>query len=183
VLRIGLVAGLGWSCLAGLGFLVALHLQETFALGAGSRGLVLTGLGAVGLLTGWLVGERIDRFGPRLGVLSGAGLGVLVVVGVGLAPTWGLVTVLWAAGGVAAQLMNVGVNTLVDGYSHGNKAGALSVVQALRFGGGALGPVALTPIYHADPVAGFLVPAALLALVVPVALPRPPVGTARRRPG
>jgi hypothetical protein len=47
-------------------------------------------------------------------------------------------------------------------------------VQAVRFGGGALSPVAITPIYHADPLAGFLVPAALLALAVPAALPSGP---------
>jgi MFS family permease len=179
VLRIGLVAGLGWSCLVGLGFLVALRLEETFALGAGPRGLVLTGLGVVGLLTGWFVGGRIDRLGSRRGVLIGAGLGALVVAGVGLAPTVWLVAVLWGAGGAAGQLVNVGVNTLVDGYStEDNKAGALSVVQALRFGGGALGPVAIPPMYHADPVAGFLVPAALLAFVVPVALPGRSAGRA-----
>ncbi len=50
----------------------------------------------------------------------------------------------------------------------------MSVVQAVRFGGGALSPVAITPIYHADPLAGFLVPAALLALAVPAALPGGP---------
>jgi MFS family permease len=171
VLRIGLVAGLGWACLVGLGFLIALRLEETFSLGAGSRGLVLTGLGVVGLLTGGLVGGRIDRIGPERGVLIGAWLGVLVVVGVGVAPTVWLVAAFWATGGVAGQLMNVGVNTLVDRYSHGNKAGALSVVQALRFGGGALGPVAIPPLFHAHPLAGFLVPAALLAIVVPIALP------------
>jgi hypothetical protein len=46
------------------------------------------------------------------------------------------------------------------------------MVQAVRFGGGALSPLAITPIYHADPLAAFLVPAALLAVAVPAALPR-----------
>ena len=70
-----------------------MRLEETFSLGAGSRGLVLTGLGVVGLLTGWLVGGRIDQIGPQRGVLIGAWLGVLVLVlvGVGVAPTVWLV--------------------------------------------------------------------------------------------
>jgi hypothetical protein len=46
-------------------------------------------------------------------------------------------------------------------------------VQALRFGGGALSPVVFTPIYHADPLIGFLLPAVLLAAIVPAAMPRP----------
>ena len=61
-------------------------------------------------------------------------------------------------------------NALVLG-SGLNRSGSVSVVQALRFGGGALSPVAFTPIYHADPLIGFLLPAALLAIAVPAALP------------
>jgi predicted MFS family arabinose efflux permease len=174
VLRMGLVAAIGWGCLAGLNFLVALRLEEQFALGAGARGLVLTGLGVAGLLTARLVGGGVDAIGPRRSVLFGAALGVLVVVGVGLAPAVWLVAAVWTLGGVATQLVLVGVNALVLGSAEANPGGSMSVVQAVRFGGGALSPLAITPIYHADPLAGFLVPAALLAITIPVALPRAP---------
>jgi predicted MFS family arabinose efflux permease len=172
VLRLGLVAAVGWGCLAGLSFLVALRLEEVFALSAGTRGLVLTGLGVAGLLTARLVGGGVDRIGPRRSVLAGAALGAAVVVGVGLAPSAGLVAAVWAVGGVATQLVLVGVNALVLGSGRANAGGATSVVQAVRFGGGALSPVAFTPVQALDPVAAFVVPAALLAVVVPVALPR-----------
>ena len=172
VLRLGLVAAVGWGCLAGLNFLVALRLEDAFALSAGARGLVLTGLGVAGLLTARLVGGGVDRIGARRSVLAGTGLGVAVVAGVGLAPAVGLVAAVWAVGGVATQLVLVGVNALVLGSGRANAGGATSVVQAVRFGGGALSPAAITPVYHLDPLAGFLVPAALLAVVVPVALPR-----------
>jgi hypothetical protein len=75
---------------------------------------------------------------------------------------------------VATQLVLVGVNALVLRSSAANPGGSMSTVQAVRFGGGALAPVAITPIYHADPLAGFLLPAALLAATVPLALPRTP---------
>lgn len=172
VLRLGLVAAVGWGGLAGLSFLVALRLEEVFALSAGTRGLVLTGLGVAGLLTARLVGGGVDRIGPRRSVLAGAALGAAVVVGVGLAPSAGLVAAVWAVGGVATQLVLVGVNALVLGSGRANAGGAASVVQAVRFGGGSLSPVAITPVYALDPVAAFVVPAALLAVVVPVALPR-----------
>lgn len=174
VLRMGAVAALGWGCVSGLNFLVALRLEDAFALGAGARGLVLTGLGVAGLLTARLVGGGVDRIGPRRCVLLGTALGVLVIVGVGLAPAVWLVAAVWAVGGVATQLVLVGVNALVLRSSTANPAGSVSVVQAVRFGGGALSPVAVIPIYHLDPLAGFLVPAALLALLVPAALPREP---------
>ena len=100
--------------------------------------------------------------------------GSLVVVGVGLAPTVWLVTAVWALGGVATQLVLVGVNTLVLRSSPANPGGSMSVVQAVRFGGGALSPVVITPIYHADPLTSFLIPAALLAVAVPLVVPRTP---------
>jgi MFS family permease len=184
VLRIGAVAAIGWGCLAGLNFLVALRLEEEFGLSAAGRGAVLTGLGVAGLLTARLVGGRVDRFGPRRCVLLGTALGVFVVVGVGLAPAVWLIAVIWAFGGPATQLVLVGVNALVLGSAAANRGGSVSVVQAVRFGGGSLSPVAITPIYHLDPLAGFLVPAALLATAVPLALPRvPPFRTPETGPG
>jgi MFS family permease len=165
----GLVAAAGWGCLAGLGFLVALRLEAEFAVAAGPRGLVLTLLGVAGLLTARVIGGGVDRVGPRRAVLLGAGLGALVVVGVGLAPAVWVVAALWAVGGVATQLVLVGVNAEVLRSSPANPGGSMSVVQAIRFTGGALTPAAFTPVYLADPLLGFLLPAALLVLVVPVA--------------
>jgi MFS family permease len=173
VLRVGLVAALGWGCLAGLSFLVALRLEDDFGVAPGPRGLVLTGAGVAGLLTARLVGGGVDRIGTRRSVLIGAGAGAVVVVGIGALPTVWMVALAWALGGVATQLVLVGVNALALGSGQ-NRGGAVSVVQAVRFAGGALSPVAIIPIYHADPLAGFLVPAALLALAVPAALPRAP---------
>jgi MFS family permease len=172
VLRIGLVAAVGWGLMAGLAFLVALRLQEVFDVPAGQRGLVLTGLGIVGLLSARLVGGAVDRIGPRRTVLIGAGTGAVVVIGVGLAPAVWAVAAVWALGGLASQLVLVGVNAITLAPGRENASGAMSVVQAVRFGGGSLAPVVITPIYHADPLAAFLVPAAVIAVTVPLALPR-----------
>ena len=174
VLRLGLVAAVGWGWLAGLGFLIALRLEDDFGLGAGQRGLVLTAFGVAGLLAAPLVGGGMNRVGSRRSVLLGSGLGVLVLVGVGLAPSVWLVVGLWAVGGVATQLVLVGTNTLVLGSGRANAGGATSVVQAVRFGGASVAPVVFTPVYQADPLAAFLAPAAAIAVVLPLALPRPP---------
>lgn len=182
VLRAGVVAAVGWSCLAGLNFLVALRLEEEFGLGAGPRGVVLTAMGVAGLLTARMVGGAVDRIGARRSVLSGTGLGVLVVLGVGTAPAVWMVATAWAFGGAATQLVLVGVNALVLGGSGGNAGGAVSVVQAVRFGGGSLAPVGLTPVYSTDPLLAFLLPAVLLATAVPLALPRTPTPPAIGRP-
>ncbi|GAA3063739.1 MFS transporter [Pseudonocardia yunnanensis] len=171
VLRAGVVAAVGWGCLSGLNFLVALRLEEEFGVGAAARGLLLTSLGVAGLLTARLVGGGIDRIGARRSVLLGAALGVIVVIGVGLAPTVWLIGVIWAVGGVATQFVLVGVNAMVLRLAPENTGGTMSTVQAVRFSGAALSPVVITPVYHAEPLAGFLLPAALLAVAVPALLP------------
>jgi MFS family permease len=174
VLRAGVVAGVVWACLTGLNFLVALRLEEEFHVGAGTRGLVLTGLGVAGMLTARFVGGSVDSIGARRSVLLGGVLGALVVVGMGTVPAVWQVAVLWAIGGIATQLVIVGINAMVLRSGGENQGGSMSVVSALRFGGAAVSPVVVTPIYHADPLAGFLIPAALLAVLVPVALPHAP---------
>ncbi|GAA4538094.1 MFS transporter [Pseudonocardia xishanensis] len=174
VLRLGLVAGLGWGCLAGAGFLVALRLADVFALDSGPRGLVLTGLGAMGILTARLVGAAVDRVGARRCVVVGAVAGGLLLACVGLAPVVWLVAVLWVLAGIPSQLLLVGVNALVLGGPGANRSGAVSVVQSLRFFGAAASPAGLPPIYHADPLAAFLAPAALLVAAVPALVPRRP---------
>lgn len=170
VLRLGVVAGLGWGALAGLNFLLALRLETVFGLGAGERGLVLTALGLAGILTARLIGGAVDRLGARRCVLAGAIGGGILVALIGLVPVLGLVVAFWALGGVCSQLILVGVNTLVLGSGGPNSGGAISVVQAVRFAGTAAAPAGLTPVYHADPLAGFLVPAGLLVAGVPAVL-------------
>ena len=170
VVRAGLAAALGWGCLAGLNFLLALRLEDAFDLSPGARGLVLTALGVAGILTARVIGGAVDRIGARRCVIVGALTGAVLVAGIGLVPVLAAVVALWALAGVSSQLVLVGVNALVLGEVGANTGGAMSVVQALRFGGGSLAPVAITPIYHADPVAGFLAPAALLAAGVPALL-------------
>jgi MFS family permease len=178
VLRIGIVSALGWGWMAGLAFLVALRLEDGFGLDAATRGLVLTGLGVTGLVFAPLVGRGVDRFGARRAILLGAAVGTVVLVGVALASTVWVLAAIWALGGPATQLVLVGTNTMVLGAGRANAGGATSVVQAVRFGGASVAPVVLTPIYHADPLAAFLVPAAALAVVVPLAVPRPPAAPA-----
>jgi len=134
---------------------------------------VLTGLGVAGIATARLVGAGADRVGPQRSVLLGAAAGIVVLVGVGLAPTVGLVAAAWALGGMATQLVLVGVNLLVLRSSPVNRGGSMSLVQAIRFGGGSLAPVVFTPLYDATMAGAFLLAATVLAVVTPLALPHP----------
>ncbi|HET9142847.1 MFS transporter [Actinophytocola sp.] len=172
VLRLGVAVLVGWACLGGVSFLVAFRVEDDFGLGAGARGLLLTGFGVLGLLCARRVGHLIDRIGGRTSAMVGALAGAVPVALVGLLPSVAGVAVLWALAGVAAQFLLVGVNAMVLSGEGANRSGAISVVQAFRFFGLALAPVVFTPVYHASPAAAFLVPAALLVLVVPFALHR-----------
>jgi MFS family permease len=178
VLRIGLVALVGWACLGGVSFLVAFRAQDEFGLGSGARGLLLTGAGLLGIVSARLVGRLIDRAGGRRSALLGSLAGAVPIALIGLLPWLPAVAVLWAITGVCGQLLMVGLNALVLSGEHiENRPGAISVVQAFRFIGAALSPIVFTPVYHVWPPAAFLLPGALLVITAPLALrARPPAG-------
>ncbi|MDU0291945.1 MFS transporter [Saccharothrix longispora] len=171
-LRLAAAGFVAWGCLGGVSFLVALRLGDSFGLGAGQRGLVLTGFGLVAIVTARLTGWLVDRVGARWCARVGAVVGGLLLAGAGVLPSVVVVGALWAAAGAFSQAVVVGLNALVLSTEEGNPGGAVSVVQSLRFLGAALSPVAFVPLYHLDPLTAFLVPAAL-ALTVPAALLHP----------
>ena len=172
VLRIGVVALLGWGALGGLSFLVAFRAEDAFGLSPTQRGLLLTGFGVAGILTARLVGGVIDKIGARSAVLIGAVGGAILVAAAGTVSLLAVVAVAWFAAGIAGQFVLVGVNAAVLGSPGPNRGGAVSVVQALRFMGNALAPITLTPVYSVSPAAGFLLPALLLAVLAPLLMPR-----------
>ncbi|MBB5954142.1 MFS family permease [Saccharothrix tamanrassetensis] len=166
-LRLAAVGFVGWGCLGGVSFLVALRLGDDFGLGAGERGLVLTGFGVVGIVAARLTGWMIDRVGPRRCVLLGTTVGAVLLALIGVLPSLVAVGALWAVSGAFSQAMIVGLNALVLGDDGGNRGGAVSVLQSLRFLGGAASPMAFVPLYHLNPMTAFLTPAALVLLLPP----------------
>lgn len=169
-LWMALAALIAWASLGGLSFLVAFRAEDAFALSASERGLLLTGFGVVGIVTARFVGHGIDRIGARKAGILGAVSGAALVAAIGLVPSAAAVAVLWALGGFSTQLLLVSLNALALSGNAGSRAGAVSIVQAGRFFGAALSPPAFTPIYQFAPLVGFLVPAALLAVVAPIGL-------------
>lgn len=172
VLRIGLVALLGWGALGGLNFLVAFRAEDALGLDSAHRGLLLTGFGLAGMLAARPVGMAIDRWGARAAVLTGAVGGAVLVAAAGLFGSVGVVAVAWALAGVAGQFVLVGVNSAILTSEGANRGGAVSVVQALRFTGSALAPLTLTPLYAVSPAAAFVLPTVLLAVTAPLLMPR-----------
>ncbi|MDT7790091.1 MAG: hypothetical protein QOF58_8510, partial [Pseudonocardiales bacterium] len=164
-LRPAFVGFIGWGCLGGLSFLVAFRLADVFGLGAGQRGVLLTGFGIVGFLTARYVGRAIDRFGATTTVVIGATLGGGLVAAVGTTPFAAIAVLSWALTGAAAQGVLVSINALVLQSDNANRGGSVSVVQSLRFMGAAVAPLAFVPLYQAHPLLGFLVPAGLLITV------------------
>ncbi|NKR91307.1 MFS transporter [Rhodococcus hoagii] len=174
VLRVGVVALLGWGALGGLGFLLAFRAEDVFGMSPAARGLLLTGFGVAGILTARPVGTLIDRIGARRTVVLGAVAGATLVAVAGTVGYVAVAAIAWFVAGVASQFLLVGVNAAVLGAEGGNRGGAVSVVQSFRFSGAALAPLTLTPLYATHPNASFLVPALLLAILPPLLMPRGP---------
>ena len=174
VLRVGVVALLGWGALGGLGFLLAFRAEDVFGMSPAARGLLLTGFGVAGILTARPVGTLIDRIGARRTVVLGAVAGATLVAVAGTVGYVAVAAIAWFVAGVASQFLLVGVNAAVLGAEGGNRGGAVSVVQSFRFSGAALAPLTLTPLYATHPSASFLVPALLLAIQPPLRKPPGP---------
>ncbi|QCQ91062.1 MFS transporter [Rhodococcus sp. SGAir0479] len=172
VLRVGVVALLGWGALGGLGFLLAFRAEDVFGMSPATRGLLLTGFGVAGILSARPIGTLIDRIGARRAVLVGAFAGAVLVAIAGTVGLSAVAAAAWFLAGTASQFLLVGVNAVVLGGRGGNRGGAVSVVQSLRFAGAALAPVALTPLYAVHPGISFLLPALLLAVLPPLLMPR-----------
>lgn len=169
VLRVGLAGFIGWGCLGGLAFLVSFRAQDAFGLSPGARGLLLTVFGVSGMLTARLVGRLVDRWGGRWSIAVGMVSGGLLLAGVGTVPSVLAAGALWTLCGISSQFVLVGVNAMVLSGG-GNRGGAVSVVQAFRFLGAAVTPVAFTPAYHVSSLLAFLLPAGLLVAGTPAAL-------------
>ncbi|MBY6541246.1 MFS transporter [Rhodococcus sp. BP-349] len=170
VLRVAVVALLGWGALGGLNFLVAFRAEDTFGLSSTQRGLLLTVFGVAGILVARRVGGLIDRIGSRRAIVGAAPVGAVLVALAGTMPSLVVVGLVWAAAGVASQFILVGVNAAVLGSSGANRGGAVSVVQSFRFSGAAFAPLALTPLYGVHPMSAFVIPAVLLAVVAPLVM-------------
>ncbi|MFS8104888.1 MFS transporter [Lentzea alba] len=172
VLRIGLSSLISKACIGGLAFMVALRAEDVFNLGPALRGLVLTGFGLCALLGGSFVGRLVDRLGAAGAAVAGSICGALLVVFAGILPSPVTMAAAWSLAGMAAQWVTVSLSTMSLKDKGVNHAGEVSVVQALRNAGGAAAPVAFAPLYSLVPLAGFAVPAILLATSIPLLLRR-----------
>ena len=156
--RVGLLCGAaftGFAGLAGLGFIVALRLEDAFGLDSVGRGLVLAGFGVAGVLFGRAAGTTVDRFGRVTVAFWGAVVSALLVAQVGLAGSAGATAALWFAVGATSTLVWAGLNTLIVEAVPANRAGATSIFGAFKFAGSAAAPIMFLPLYDADPRAAF----------------------------
>lgn len=157
--RVGLLCGAGFTGfagLAGLGFIVALRLEDAFGLDSMGRGVVLAGFGVAGMLFGRAAGAATDRFGRVTVAFWGAVVSAALVSRVGFAGSAGATAALWFSVGATSTLLWAGLNTMVLEVLPENRAGATSVFGAFKFAGSAVAPVMFLPLYHADPRAAFV---------------------------
>jgi MFS family permease len=158
--RLALAATAGYVGFTGMPFLVSLRIDDAFALGASSRGLILAAYGAAGF-----------ALGHEGGAFIGAILGAAFMVPIGITGTPLLLAAAWTLGGAASALLWAGLNTLAIETSDVNRAGIVSAYQAFKFIGAAAAPLVWLPVYHASAGAAFAAAAAVTLLVCVAAPP------------
>jgi MFS family permease len=186
--RVGVISAAGFATYAGvtgLGFLVALRLSDAFGLGSTTRGLVLATFGLAGVFSGRAGGRAVDHFGRVTTVVAGSIVCAVTVGALGVAGSAGLTAALWFIAGAGSTVAWAGLNTLAVEAVPENRAGATSVVSALKFAGNAVAPVIWLPLYDSSPKLAFIAAAVMAALaallVAPLRIaragerPQPPV--------
>ncbi|MFI9720008.1 hypothetical protein ACIHFE_10170 [Streptomyces sp. NPDC052396] len=93
-----------------------------------------------------------------------AGLGAVLVALTGSTDSLPALVVCWTGAGIAYSMLNVSLQNLTVREVPSNRGGALSAVSAFRFGGAAVVPLALLPLYHAAPRLSFVVAGGSLLL-------------------
>lgn len=150
----------------GMGFLIAIHVGDSFDLSPFARGVIVMAGGLSAFLLSRPIGGVADKRGPRLLIVSALVVAACAVMGIGLIPSAVLIAILWGVTVTAGQGVQVGINLLTLRSPSGSQI--LSTVQAFRFFGSGLTPVLILPLYRVGPVVGF--GAAALALLASVAL-------------
>ena len=181
--RVGVLSAAAFAAYAGvtgLGFLVALRCGDAFDLGSTARGLVLASFGIAGMVSGRAGGQAVDRFGRVAAVMAGSLLSALVVAAIGVAGSALETALLWLAAGLGSTLAWAGLNTLAVESVPSNRAGATSVVSALKFAGNAAAPVIWLPLYDSDPRLAFLAAGAMAAVTALLVAPLRPLEKGKR---
>jgi MFS family permease len=169
--RMGLLSAgafLSFIGASGLPFLVALYAADVLHLRPEMTGLVLVGFGLAGLLLGSFWGGLTERLGSRTCGMLGALVTAALIAAVGVSGSVLALVACWTAAGAGAALLTVALQNLAMRAIPGNRGGALSVVSAFRFAGGALAPIAWLPLYDGAPPHAFAAAAIALLLTVPI---------------
>jgi MFS family permease len=123
------------------------YLFDAWQMGEGSIGMILTGAGLAGMFASPLAGWAVDRYGKR----AILGIGILVMGG----------SFLWQASVLNPQVITLGflvmgvgtafvfsaLGTIAIDMVPSSRGMMSSVYNGFRFAGGALAPVAFSPLY------------------------------------
>jgi MFS family permease len=166
--RTAIAAFLAYLGITGLGVVVALRAGDAFGLGPTARGLLLAGFGAAGVVAGRPAGGWADRAGATRVALTGAAACVVLVPLLGLVGGAPGLAAVWLGAGVASALLWAGLNVLTVSAAPANRGGAVSLIGAFKFGGNALAPLLLLPLYDVDHRLAFATAGALCVVLVGV---------------
>jgi len=148
--RMALICAAGFASyagVAGLPFLVSLYSERRLGVSDTAVGFVLLGFGVAGIVLASTWGGVSDRIGGAAASAVGLVVSGGAVALMGQTRTLTEAVVVWTAAGAVSSLATVGIQNLAAREVPGNRAGAVSVVSAFRFSGGAVAPLLWLPLY------------------------------------
>ncbi|HWI20990.1 MAG TPA: MFS transporter [Baekduia sp.] len=163
-------SSLFFLCTVGLAVVVSLKAADEFGVSSDGRGLLLAGFGFAGVFAGLLAGSLLERFGRSRVLVCGVISSAVVLSLLGFTTSSWSLAVVWFLTGLFTTFVATALVTLVVTASAVNRGGAISMIAAWRFVGGALAPVIWVPLYHASEHAAFSTAAGGTLIVLATAL-------------
>ena len=165
-LLVAVTAGLAATGPLGASLLVSVSGRDVIGLSGSQVGVLVMGGSFAAMLAAPSWGIVLDHWGGRrAGVVAVATASGLVAL-LGAARSAWLLAAVWFVCGAAVQAVVVSFQSLAAVATQDNRAGALSFVLSLRFGGHALGAVIWLRLFDVSSAAAYLGSAAVGTLAI-----------------
>lgn len=165
-LLVAVTAGLAATGPLGASLLVSVSGRDVMGLSGSQAGVLVMGGSFAAMVAAPSWGIVLDHWGGRRAGVAALMLAAGLVALLATARSAWLLAVIWFVCGAAVQAVVVSFQSLAAVAAPDNRAGALSFVLSLRFGGHALGAVIWLPLFGISSTAAYLGSAAVGTLAI-----------------
>lgn len=150
-----------------IGFLMAIHLQNQWAVSPAISGLILAGFGLVNVLAAPKAGSWVDSLGRSQVIVLGAAFSAILMVAIAVMPSLIGLAGLYALLGLPTVMTWTALGTVAVEAFPEQRGAATSIFNSAKFAGVAAAPALYMPVYlNVSPALAFALAGGITALLV-----------------